>query len=64
MESEATTTYKNSLTKLPHGMKVVEECYSAIQKIIQELEDYLSVSLFLIGYCVFKKVFDFLYEVF
>ena len=44
MESEATTTYKNSLTKLPHGMKVVEECYSAVQKTIAEVEDYLSVS--------------------
>lgn len=58
MESEATTTYKNSLTKLPHGMKVVEECYSAIQKIIQELEDYLSVRLFLTGYCVFRKFLE------
>ena len=44
MESEATTTYKNSLTKLPHGMKVVEECYEAVQKTITELDTYLSVS--------------------
>ena len=44
MESEATTTYKNSLTKLPHGMQVVEECYDAVQKTITELDSYLSVS--------------------
>ena len=47
MESEATTTYKNSLTKLPHGMQVVEESYNAIQKVITELDGYLSVSILL-----------------
>ena len=44
VESESSMTYKTLLTKLPGGMKVVEESYAAIQSIIKELEDYIMVS--------------------
>lgn len=43
MESEAAATYKNVLSKLPNGMKIVEECYCAIQKTVKEMEDYIMV---------------------
>ncbi|XP_053373809.1 cytoplasmic dynein 1 heavy chain 1-like isoform X4 [Mercenaria mercenaria] len=45
VESEAATTYKNVLTKLPGGMKVIEESYYAIQKTVKEMEDYIMVWL-------------------
>ncbi|XP_052769398.1 cytoplasmic dynein 1 heavy chain 1-like isoform X2 [Mya arenaria] len=45
VESESSMTYKNLLTKLPSGMKVVEESYAAIQKTVKELEDYIMVWL-------------------
>ncbi|XP_052274955.1 cytoplasmic dynein 1 heavy chain 1-like isoform X3 [Dreissena polymorpha] len=45
VESESSATYKNVLTKLPGGMKVVEESYAAIQKIVKEMEDYILVWL-------------------
>jgi len=43
VESEAATSYKNVLTKLPGGMKVLEESYFAIQKTVKEMEDYIMV---------------------
>lgn len=47
VESEAAATYKNVLTKLPGGMKVVEESYYAIQKTVKEMEDYIMVRIIL-----------------
>ena len=43
MESELSMTYKNLLTKLPNGIKVVEESYNAMQKIVKEMADYIMV---------------------
>lgn len=52
VESEAAATYKNVLTKLPGGMKVVEESYYVIQKTVKEMEDYIMVGFILqFGVC-------------
>ncbi|XP_059178510.1 cytoplasmic dynein 1 heavy chain 1-like isoform X2 [Physella acuta] len=44
-ESEADSTYRNVLTKLPEGPIVLESSYSAIQKTVEEFRKYVNVWL-------------------
>jgi hypothetical protein len=66
VESEAAATYKNVLTKLPGGMKVIEESYYAIQKTVKEMENYIMVTLIplchnIFTYLVFDEFISFLF---
>ncbi|RUS77140.1 hypothetical protein EGW08_015096 [Elysia chlorotica] len=44
-ESEAESTYRNVLTKLPEGPIVLEDSYSAVQKTIDQFTKYVTVWL-------------------
>lgn len=41
--SEAETTYKNLLTKLPNGSEMLQNAYEAIEKLVKEVDDYVKV---------------------
>ena len=47
--SEAETTYKNLLTKLPAGPDAVEAAYSTVEKLMSSLNTYVGVSLLFFG---------------
>ena len=44
MESNLDTTYRTLLTKMPRGQIVLEDCYEALEKVIQDVENYVDVS--------------------
>ena len=41
--SEAETTYKNLLTKLPKGSDMLQSAYEAIEKLVAEVDEYVKV---------------------
>ncbi|KAL3873221.1 hypothetical protein ACJMK2_036362 [Sinanodonta woodiana] len=43
--ADLSSTYKTCLTKLPDGLKMLDQCYDGIEKIIKNLEDYVMVWL-------------------
>lgn len=43
VESEAESTYKSVMTKLPDGQQTLEDCYAAIQDTISEMKGYVNV---------------------
>ncbi|XP_048259760.1 cytoplasmic dynein 1 heavy chain 1-like isoform X2 [Haliotis rufescens] len=45
VESDADSTYRNVLTKLPGGSLILEEAYSAISKVVQDFQGYVNVWL-------------------
>ncbi|XP_064603299.1 cytoplasmic dynein 1 heavy chain 1-like isoform X2 [Liolophura sinensis] len=43
VESEAESTYKSVMTKLPDGQQTLEDCYAVIQDTISEMKGYVNM---------------------